>query len=69
MIKFYTTYCPKCKVLKRIMDDKGIEFELIDDISEVYRVAEEFNLATVPFANIGGEMFDTKKLTKYIMEV
>lgn len=69
MIKFYTTYCPKCKVLKRIMDDKGIEFEIIDDVAEIHKVAEEFNLSTVPFADIGGVMFDTKNLTKYIMEV
>lgn len=27
----YTTHCPKCIILKNKLDEKGVEYEIIDD--------------------------------------
>lgn len=31
MIKFYTTHCPKCEILKKKLDSKEIKYEEIDN--------------------------------------
>lgn len=30
-IKFYTTNCPRCKILKMKMDSKNVPYEVVDD--------------------------------------
>ena len=35
MIKLYTTECPKCKVLKKKLDEKGIPYTVCSDINEM----------------------------------
>lgn len=41
MIKFYTSHCPRCKVLKSLMDREGISYEEVDD-SDIYMpIADE----------------------------
>ncbi len=44
MIVFYTTGCPKCKILKTKLDAKGISYEICENIS----VMESKGIETVP---------------------
>jgi glutaredoxin len=69
VIKFYSSHCPKCKVLKKLMDDKKIEYEEIDNESIYMKVARENRIMSMPFAEINGRVVGTKELQKYIMEV
>ena len=50
MLKLYSTHCPVCNAVIRVLKDKNIEFEEIDDQQEVEKVAEEYNIEAVPFA-------------------
>lgn len=68
MIKFYTSHCVKCKMLKSIMDKKMIEYKEIDDESIYIPIADTNNIMSMPFAEINGEILDTKKLQEYIKE-
>lgn len=67
MIKFYTSHCPKCKVLKKLMDDKNIEYEEIDDENIYLEIAEKNNIISMPFAEINERVVNTKELQNYIM--
>lgn len=67
MIKFYTSHCPKCKVLKKLMDDKGIEYEEIDDENIYLEIAEKNNIISMPFAEINERVVNTKELQNFIM--
>ena len=69
MIKFYSSHCTKCIVLKRLMDEKNINYQEIDDESIYMKVARENRIMSMPFAEINGKMVGTKELQKYIMEV
>ena len=69
MIKFYSSHCPKCKVLKKLMDEKNIDYQEIDDESIYMKVARENRIMSMPFAEINGNVVGTKELQKYIMEV
>lgn len=67
MIKFYTSHCPKCKVLKKLMDDKKIEYEEIDDENIYLEIANKNNIISMPFAEINERVVNTKELQNYIM--
>lgn len=49
MVELYSTGCPKCNVLKKKLESKGVEFILIDNPEYVLLKANELNLLTVPF--------------------
>ena len=67
MIKFYTSHCPKCKILKKLMDDKNIEYEEIDDENIYLEIADKNNIVSMPFAEIDERVVNTKELQNYIM--
>lgn len=69
MITFFTSHCPKCKVLKQLMDKKKIEYVEVDDVNNYMSVAEDNNIMSMPFARIDGKIYNTKELQNYIMEV
>ena len=68
MIKFYTSHCPRCKVLKMLMDNNGIEYIEIDDENVYMPIAKENKILSMPFAEIDGVMYGSKELQKYIVE-
>jgi len=37
-ITFYSTGCPKCKVLKSKLDAKGLKYEVIDSAEEMLAI-------------------------------
>lgn len=58
----YSTGCPKCKVLKTKLDNKGIEYEIVNDTDEMLRLG----MTTVPCLGIDGEIKDFKESVDYI---
>lgn len=67
-ITFYSTHCPKCKVLEKLMKEKNISYSLVDSEDIVLKVAEENNILSMPFADIDGQIFNTKQLQNFINE-
>ena len=68
MIKFYTSHCPRCKVLKMLMDNNGMEYIEIDDENVYMPIAKENKILSMPFAEIDGVVYGSKELQKYIVE-
>lgn len=66
MIKLYSSHCPKCIVLEKLMANKGIKFEVIDDENIYLSIAELNNIMSMPFAEIDGKIYNSKELQKYI---
>lgn len=56
MVKIYTTNtCPRCKVLKIKMDEKGIPYESITDVKEI----QKLGIMSVPYMQVDdGELMD-----------
>lgn len=52
-VKLYSTDCPKCKVLKKKLNDEGIDFEECTDVEEM----QSLGIMSVPVLEIDGEMF------------
>ena len=50
MLKLYSTHCPVCNAVIRVLTEKNIEFEEITNQEEIEKVADENNIDSVPFA-------------------
>lgn len=59
---FYSTGCPKCKVLKSKLDSKNIEYKTVTDTDEMIKLG----MTIVPFLTIDGEIKDFKESVDYI---
>lgn len=65
MITIYTTAtCPKCKILKKKLDDKGIAYEEFTDEDEMQRMG----IMSVPVLDVDGEQMDFPQAIKYVNE-
>lgn len=63
-IIFYTTNCPRCQVLKKKMDNLGIDYELNDDIEEMMLQG----IQTVPVLKIEKQLLDFSQAVKWLKE-
>ena len=68
MITFYSSGCPNCITLKQLMDKKSIEYELVTDEKVYLPIAGKYNIDFMPFAEINGQIYNTKALQKYIVK-
>ena len=69
MVKYYSNNCPNCKVIHMMMDKKEIEYEEVNEMSEIVEVATKYNNTEIPFAIINGEFYSKARLIEYIKEV
>ena len=67
-IKFYTSHCARCIILKRMMDNNGIKYVEIDDENIYMPIAKENKILSMPFAEIDGVVYGSKELQQYIVE-
>ena len=68
MIKFYSSHCPRCNVLKMLMNNNKMEYIEIDDENIYMPIAKENKILSMPFAEIDGVIYGSKELQKYIVE-
>lgn len=54
IILYKTPTCPKCKVLKKKLEDKGIEFAENEDIDEMLSMG----IMNAPTLSVNGELLD-----------
>lgn len=60
----YSTGCPRCGVLKRKLDEKGISYEVCSDTVKMTEKGIEY----IPMLEVNGELLNFKDALKYIEE-
>ena len=65
MIKFYSTGCPRCKVLKTKLDDANLEYEVHDDTEEMLNLG----IKGVPVIEVDGERMNFGQAVKWLKEI
>ena len=58
----YSTGCPKCKVLKAKLDNKGIKYEIVDDVDEMLRL----DISTVPCLGVDENIMNFKESVDWV---
>lgn len=61
-IIFYSTGCPRCKVLKKKLDDKHIEYQTVSDIDAI----SNEGITTVPVLEVDNVKMDFKTAVDWI---
>lgn len=56
MIKVYSTHCPRCMVIEKKLKQKGLKFEIIDDIN----IMREMGIQSTPMLQV-----DNQSLMKF----
>ncbi|AVQ27983.1 MULTISPECIES: glutaredoxin family protein [Fusobacterium] len=58
--------CSKCESLKRTLDNKGIEYEYIQDLKTLMTVASKNRIMSAPVIEKDGEYYTMEKLLEVI---
>ena len=61
----YSTDCPKCKVIKKKLDNANINYCIINDIDKM----TELGINEVPVVSVNGEMMNFVDANKWINNV
>lgn len=61
-IILYSNNCPRCKILKKKLDDNKINYEIIDNVD----IMIDKGLSTVPVLEINGRMLDFKEAVEWV---
>lgn len=61
-IILYSNNCPRCKILKKKLDDNKINYEIIDNVDTMI----DKGLSTVPVLEINGKMLDFKEAVEWV---
>lgn len=67
-IIFYTSHCPRCTIIKKLMDKNNVKYKEIDNKEIYVPLAKSNNIDSMPFGKINGEIIDAKTLQNYIMK-
>lgn len=62
VIKFYSTHCPKCSILKKKLDEKKIEYEEINDVEKMIKLG----FTQAPLLEVDGKIMDFKRVVEWI---
>lgn len=61
-IIFYSTDCPKCKILKKKLDSKNLTYSLVDDVD----VMLDLGLMSAPALSVDGKLMDFSNAINFI---
>ena len=62
MVILYSTNCPRCRIIEKKLQDKGIEFEIFTDVDAM--IAKGFKEA--PKLEVDGTIMDFKEANEWI---
>lgn len=61
-ITLYTTNCPKCKILKKKLDDKHISYEIVSDVNTML----DLGIRVAPILKVDEKMLDFGEAVRYV---
>lgn len=61
-IIFYSTHCPKCKILETKMKNKNINYTEDNDVNSMLAKG----IKSAPYLEIDGQLYDFKKAVEWV---
>lgn len=58
----YSTGCPRCTVLKRKLDEKGVVYQEIEDVDEMMKL----DIMEVPVLYVGGVLMNFTEAIEWV---
>jgi len=67
-IILYTTNCPNCITLKKMLMEKNIKFCVIDDTDEIINFAKNNKMTTVPILSVDEVIMNFEQAKQWIIQ-
>ena len=64
MIKLYSTGCPRCKVIEKKLEQKNIQYEKVNDVTEMQRLG----FTSAPVLEVDGKYLNFGDANRWIMD-
>ena len=64
-IVLYTTNCPKCKILKKKLDEKNVEYDICEDVD----LMVEKGFVSAPMLEVDSNIMDFKTAVDFVNEL
>ena len=64
-VTLYSTGCPQCNVLKKMLSEKGISFEVNNDLQEM----KNLGFKSAPMIKMDDQILNFKQAFKWLNEV
>ena len=64
MVVLYSTHCPKCQIIEKKLQQKGISFVEENDVNKMLSMG----IKSVPWLDADGELMDFAQANKWINE-
>ena len=64
MVKLYSTGCPKCSVLKKKLEQKGVQFDICTNIDEM----QSLGINQLPVLSIDDKLLNFAEAIKWVGE-
>lgn len=68
-VVLYSTHCPKCNILEKKLTQKGINFTIVDDNSEVVKVGRANKIMSAPILKVDEKVMDFSSANGWLNEV
>lgn len=68
MITLYTTHCPNCTALERMLKTKGIEFDIVDDKDKIVEMGRANNILSAPILQVDDKVYKFTDAIKWARE-
>lgn len=62
-VVLYSTGCPKCGILKRKLDERGVVYETVSDVDEMLRLG----INSAPYLGVDDKLMDFNQAVGWIM--
>lgn len=59
-IVVYGNGCPKCNILIKKLDEKGVTYTKVDNMEEIVKIGKENNISSMPITIWNNEVLDLK---------
>ena len=69
MITLYSTHCPKCKVLELKLNQKKVDFNVIDNPDAVVAFGAQHNIMSAPILDVDGCAYDFSDAVKFLNNI
>jgi len=64
LVTLYSTHCPKCVILEKKLNQKEIEYQVVDDVD----LMEEKGFLSLPMLEVEGATLDFGEAVRWVNE-
>lgn len=68
-VMFYSTGCPKCKVVELKLKQANIEYQVVSDVDAVVKFGKEHGIGSAPILAVDDIVMDFSQAISYLREI